>query len=139
MLFRSAVTFNCTFNNRHVGEAAQFLGREKTLEVSPRLCRTFAAEWKPEFKARQAEANRMAAQLSLDPADFPVPPEYSMKPGELEVTSHWQDFIDCVRSRALPRCHVDRAFEEAVAVFLSVEAYKRNTKVRWDPNTEEIV
>lgn len=54
-------------------------------------------------------------------------------------SSHWQDFIDCVRSRAMPRCGVDRAFEEAATIFLSVEAYKRNAKVRWDAASETIV
>ena len=59
--------------------------------------------------------------------------------GELKVTSHMQNFIDCIRSRELPRCHVDRAFEEAVALIMSVEAYRRETKVKWDPVKEEIV
>lgn len=133
------VTFQCTFNNRHYGEVEQFLGREMTMEVAPPFCRTFAAEWKPEFGERQQEAARIAQQVGLNPEDFPVPPIYSMKKDELEVTSHWQNFIDCVRTRAVPRCDVYRAFEEAVAVFMSVEAYKRETKVRWDPEKEEIV
>jgi hypothetical protein len=50
-----------------------------------------------------------------------------------------QNFLDCVRSRELPRCHVDRAFEEAVALLMSLEAFRRDTKVRWDPVREEIV
>ncbi len=133
------VTFQCTFSNRHYGEVEQFLGREMTLEVSPRFCRTFAAEWKPEFAEREREAARMAERAGLNPADFPVPPVYSMKKGELEVSSHWQNFIDCVRTRAVPRCDVYRAFEEAVAVLMSVEAYKREAKVRWDAEKEEIV
>lgn len=54
-------------------------------------------------------------------------------------TSHMADFIDCVHTRTLPRCHVDRAFEEAVAMLMSVEAFKRNRKVRWDPIKDTIV
>jgi hypothetical protein len=50
-----------------------------------------------------------------------------------------QDFVDCIRTRELPRCHVDRAFEEAVALLMSLEANRRDTKVRWDPVKEEIV
>ena len=50
-----------------------------------------------------------------------------------------QNFVDCVRSRELPRCHVDRAFEEAVTLLMSLEAYRRDAKVRWDPVKEEIV
>jgi len=49
-----SVSFECTFHNRHYGEVEQFLGRDKTLEVSPRFCRTFEAEWKPEYKDRAA-------------------------------------------------------------------------------------
>jgi hypothetical protein len=40
--------------------------------------------------------------------------------------------------RALPD-HVDRAFEEAAALLMSVEAYRQERKVRWDPVKEEIV
>ena len=133
------VTFNATFNNTHYGEVEQYLGRDMTLEVSPRFCRTFAPEWKPEYKERLQQAAAMAKQVGMDPRDFPVPPVYSMGRDELQVSSHWQNFIDCVRSRAMPRCDVYQAFEEAIAVFLSVEAYKREAKVRWDPETEEIV
>jgi hypothetical protein len=50
-----------------------------------------------------------------------------------------KNFVDCVRSRELPRCHIGRAFEEAVAIMMSVEAYRREKKVRWDPTTETIV
>lgn len=75
----------------------------------------------------------MAAQ------DTVVPPDYSMKRDEVQVSSHMADFIDCARTRGLPRCHVDRAFEEAVALLMSVEAYKRERKVRWDPAKEAIV
>ena len=77
--------------------------------------------------------------MGIAPGDFPVPPVYSMKEDEVQVSSHWQNFIDCVRSRAMPRCGVYRAFEEAATVFMSMEAYKRETKVRWDPEKEEIV
>jgi len=133
------VTFNCTFSNTHYGEVEQFLGREMTMEVSPRFCRTFAPEWKPAFKQLRQKANAMARQVGIAPQDFPVPPVYSMKEGELKVTSHWQNFIDCVRSRAMPRCGVYRAFQEAATVLMSIAAYKRGAKVRWDPQAEEII
>jgi predicted dehydrogenase len=134
-----SVSFACTFHNRHYGEVEQFLGRDKTLEVSPRFCRTYDAEWKPEYKDRAAQHAKALAALGYEPQDAPPIPDYTMKRDELQVSSHWQDFIDCVRSRATPRCSVDRAFEEAATIFLSVEAYKRNAKVRWDAATETIV
>jgi predicted dehydrogenase len=134
-----AVTFACSFHNRHVGEVAQYLGREMTLEVSPEFCRTYSVEWKADYPNKEADAREKAAKLGLQPADSVVPPDYSMKENELQVTSHMQDFLDCVRSRELPRCHVDRAFEEAVAILMSVEAFKQERKVRWDPIKEAIV
>jgi predicted dehydrogenase len=134
-----SVSFECTFHNRHYGEVEQFLGRDKTLEVSPQFCRTYEAEWKPDFKDRAAKHAKELIALGYEPQDLPPVPGYSMKRDELQVSSHWQDFIDCVRSRATPRCSVDRAFEEAATIFLSVEAYKRNAKVRWDAATETIV
>jgi predicted dehydrogenase len=134
-----AITFGCSFHNRHVGEVSQILGREKTLEVSPVFCRTYGAEWKPEHKERLAKARKLAEQTGIQFQDFPVPADYSFKKGELEVTNHLQDFLDCIRTGQRPRCDVDRAFEEAAAVMMSVEAYRRERKVRWDPVKEEVV
>jgi predicted dehydrogenase len=134
-----AVTFNCTFHNRHVGEVEQYLGREMTLEVSPVFCRTYGAEWKPEFREKAAKARKAAMAAGIAPQDAAVPPDYSFKRGELEVTGHMQDFFECVRSRQRPRCDVDRAFEEAVAVVMSVEAYRQGRRVRWDPVNEAVV
>ena len=133
------VSFHSTFHSRHYAEVEQFLGRDMTMEVSPQACRTYQAEWKPEYKEVAAKRAQALIEMGFEPQDLPRVPDYSMKRGELQVSSHWQDFIDCVRSRAVPRCSVDRAFEEAVAVFMSVEAYKRNTKVRWDAAKELIV
>jgi len=134
-----SVSFMCTFNNRHYGEVEQYLGRDKTLEVAPHFCRTFPAEWKPGAK-EYVEKNAAALEaMGYAPGDAPQIPDYSMKKDDLQVSSHWQNFIDCVRSREMPRCGVDRAFEEAATIFLSVEAYKRSAKVRWDAASETIV
>jgi len=115
------------------------MGRDGTLEVAPGFCRSYAAEWKPAYKDRLREHAQELAAIGYQPREAAPLADYSFKPGELEISSHWQDFIDCVRSRATPRCGVDRAFEEAVTIFLSVESYKRNAKVRWDPYAEAIV
>jgi predicted dehydrogenase len=133
------VHFNCTFHNVHVGEMAQYLGRDLTLEVSPDSCRTYTPEWKPEHREKSARARQAAVQAGLNPADGVVLPEYSYKPGESEVTGHMQDFLECVRSRSVPRCGIDRAFEEAVAIVMSVESFRQERKVRWDSAREVIV
>ena len=141
-----AVSFACSFHNRHVGELIQFLGRDLTLECSSEFCRTYTPDWKPGGHERLmaardlAEHTRKAAkELGVVAPPTTVAPDYSYREGEMQVSSHMQNFLDCVRSRELPRCHVDRAFEEAVALLMSLEAYRRDTKVRWDPVKEEIV
>ncbi|MCL5743261.1 MAG: hypothetical protein M1541_04915, partial [Acidobacteria bacterium] len=127
------ITFNCNFMNDHVGEVAQYLGRDGTIEVSPVFCRYYGAEWKPENAQKLRNWRKAHGRSSMPP------PDYEMKPGEVEVTTHWQNLIDSVRSRQRPRCHEDRAFEEAATIFMSVESYKRGQKVKWDPAKEEIV
>jgi hypothetical protein len=100
-----------------------------TLEVAPRYCNTFTAEWKPEYAAKLKQA-----------AGGVVRPEFSMTERSYPSgADHMKNFIDCVRSGELPRCHIGRAFEEAVAIMMSVESYRREKKVRWDSATETIV
>jgi len=133
------LSFACNFHNSHVGEITQLLGREMTVEVNHTVCRTYSAEWKPEYDEKARRARATAWQLGLNPQDAIVPPDYSFRPDEIQVTSHMQDFLDCTRSRGVPRCGVDRAFEEAAAILMSVEAFRQGRKVRWDPIREEIV
>jgi predicted dehydrogenase len=141
-----AVTFACSFHNRHVGELIQFLGRDLTMECASEMCRTYTPDWKPGGFERMMQARALAEktreaakEMGIEAPPTAVAPDYTFHEGELVVTSHMQNFIDCVRSRELPRCHVDRAFEEAVTLIMSVEAFRRETKVRWDPVNEWIV
>lgn len=115
-----AVEFNCAFRGRRTGTNTIFLGREATLEVHSPWCRVHGAEWEAEGKGR-------------------AEPEYEMKRGEMEATSHMRNFIDCMRSREETRCGVQRAWEEAATVMMSVESFRRERKVKWDAAREEIV
>jgi predicted dehydrogenase len=134
-----AMTFGSIFSNRHIGETVQYLGREKTLEVSPEFCRTYIAEWTDEYLSKKRPwQRRLAEKIGILPQDAPEVPDYSLKRGELQVKGHMQDFVDSVRSRELPRCHVDRAFEEMAAVMMAVESYRKQRKVRWNAEKEQI-
>jgi predicted dehydrogenase len=138
----TAMSFECVFHNRHRGELAQYLGREKTLEVSPRFLRVYEGEWKPSWKERGAEARKRAQsmpELGLSPDELAAPESVYPASNEWQGGGHMGNFIDCVRSRQMPNCGVDRAFEEAATIALSVEAYRQERKVRWDPAKEEIV
>ena len=132
-------SFACNFQNSHVGEVTQLLGRDMTLEVSPSFCRTYSAEWKPEHQAKAVQARETAWQLGLQPQDAVVPPDYSYSGGRDAHALHVLDFLNSMRTRAVPRCGVDRAFEEAAAILMSVEAFKQGRKVHWDAVKEEIV
>jgi predicted dehydrogenase len=133
------VTFACSFHNSHHGTCTYLFGREATIEVSSDFCRVFAAEWKPEYAAKATRARREAVAQGRGPHDIVIPPDYSLKPGELKVTSHMQDFIDCIRTGAKTRCDIDRGFEEAVTVVMAVESFRKERKVRWDAVKEEFV
>ncbi|MBI1898005.1 MAG: Gfo/Idh/MocA family oxidoreductase [Acidobacteria bacterium] len=133
-----SVTFGCTFHNRHHGTTTLFFGRDATLEVHGDRCRVYGAEWKPEYRQKLAAARKAAEPLGLVAEEL-VTPDYAMKRGELEVTSHMRNFIDCIRSGETPRCGLDRAWEEAVTVVMSVESHFRQQRVKWDPVNEQIV
>lgn len=133
------VTFACTFHNRHTGTNTYIMGRDATIEVHTDWCRVYGAEWKREGAVKLSAARKAATAAGQDPNLAVVAPDYSMKRGELEVSSHMRNFIDCVRSGQTPRCGMDRAFEEAVTIVMSVESYFKERKVKWDPMSEQIV
>ncbi|MGB9604166.1 MAG: hypothetical protein ACPMAG_15380, partial [Limisphaerales bacterium] len=53
--------------------------------------------------------------------------------------NHMEDWINCIRTGGTPKCNVDEAFIEAATSLMSLEAQRRQRKVRWDPIKEEIV
>ena len=132
-------TFACTFHNRHHGTNTYIFGRDATIEVASEHCRLYDAEWKPDYPKKLAEARKKYEAAGLDPRIAIPDPEYTFKRGDLEVTSHQRDWIDCIRSGQVPRCGVDRAFEEGVTIVMSVESYFKERKVKWDPVNEQIV
>ena len=138
----TAMTFECVFHNKHRGELAQYFGRDKTLEVSPHVLRLYDAEWKPGYSDRAAEAKKRAAanpDLGLAAEELAAPEWISPATNDWSGNGHMENFIDCMRTRKTPNCGVDRAFEEAVTIAMSVEAYRKERKVRWDTVKEEIV
>lgn len=135
------VGFACTFHNRHHGTNTYIFGRDATIEVASNYCRLYGAEWKPDYRDKLTAARRKAEQAGIDPtlAEALVQPDYSWKKGEFELTTHQRDWIDCIRSGQTPRCGMDRAFEEAVTIVMSVESYFKERKVKWDPVNEQVV
>jgi hypothetical protein len=60
--------------------------------------------------------------------------------GYKEMTGlHMQNFFDCVRSRKEPICPFELGFRTSIACQMAVASYRRQSTVRWDPATEEII
>ncbi len=53
--------------------------------------------------------------------------------------NHLVDFFNCVRSRGMPKCGPDEAFIETATFLMSVESFRCQRMVRWDPVGEAIV
>ncbi len=140
-----AVLFACTFHNRHQGTNTYILGRDGSVEVEAAWCRQYEAEWKPESAERLKQAREQYRAAGLDPSIATAAPIYAMQRNEIEQVnadanrSHMRNWIECVRSRQTPRCGIDRAWEEAVTIVMSVDSYRKERKVKWDPANEEIV
>jgi len=135
------VTYNCEFNNAHFGGGAQYCGKDGTLDHVHGL-KVYAEDVSDrymDFYAKLRDKWGLKADESF--GDKEIPPVYEESDDEdyLAVSGHMQNFIDGIRFGTPTRCNIDAAFEEAVTIIMSVEAYKREKKVIWDPVKEEIV
>lgn len=55
-----------------------------------------------------------------------------------ESKNHYQEFLDCIRTRELPSCHIGYHYKLDVAVTLSLLSLKLGRSVAFDPETETI-
>ena len=95
------------------------------------------------------EASLRFDGIAHDVTSFTVTPERHNERADLpkgyargktpNQPNHLQDFFNCVRSRGTPKCGADEAFVETATYLLSVESYRQQRMVRWDPVKELIV
>lgn len=80
-------------------------------------------------------------EVAHRPAVYPqAEPKFFFKAGkEHHKPDHLLDFLNCVRTRQQPQCNEDEAFIETAVLLLSMEAWRRQRQVRWDPDQEEII
>ena len=52
---------------------------------------------------------------------------------------HVDNFLDCVRSRQQPNCHVDIGYKVSVACDLSVRSYRNGKVYYFDAGREEVI
>jgi len=66
---------------------------------------------------------------------------YTMQNGKLSDTTflHIKEWVDCIRSKSLPSCNIDQAFQEAITAHMSVKAFKENRAVTWDAEKEKVI
>ncbi|MCA9450042.1 MAG: hypothetical protein KC931_23170, partial [Candidatus Omnitrophica bacterium] len=55
-----------------------------------------------------------------------------------ESPGHYREWLDCIRSREQPSCHIGYHYKIDVAINLSLIALKLGRSVRFDPETETI-
>jgi len=56
-----------------------------------------------------------------------------------KVTSHMENFLDCVRTREKPRAGIQAGFSHAVAGVMASEALRLGRRVRFDPQRLELI
>ncbi|KPL09227.1 hypothetical protein AMJ85_07005 [candidate division BRC1 bacterium SM23_51] len=128
------VTFVSSMNTREPGVFPEFRGKDAWLlfDSIAQSVTTFDVCVEPDtakYNARieKGEIDPNKPFMTFDPSKTPEQP------------SHQEDFFNCVRSREKPKCNEDEAFIEAVTAIMSVEAFKKERKVRWDRQKQEIV
>ena len=90
--------------------------------------------------------------LFLDRSGFEVFPEYDREGNEYTARmpslrvggseqhqAHVRNFLDCVRSRALPNSDIETGHKATVAPHLGNIAFRTGQKVEWDPVAERLV
>lgn len=56
-----------------------------------------------------------------------------------KVTSHMEDFLECVRTRGTPRADIQAGFSHAVAGVMASEALRTGRRIRFDPERLELI
>jgi predicted dehydrogenase len=52
---------------------------------------------------------------------------------------HLAEWLNCIRSKRMTSCNIDRGFEVSIAAHMATRSYREGRKVRWDFDKETIV
>jgi len=121
------VNYEGNMNSRR-SQSPEYIGR------NGRLIYNTIGQSASEFEIFKDTAAHVPAALGRpDPEFYYRPRREDRKP------DHMHDFLNCVRTREKPQCDEDEAFIEVATLMMSVEAWRQQRLVRWDPTTETIV
>jgi predicted dehydrogenase len=113
------LTFTSMFGNSHYGEGHDFAFGTKGTLIHDQSDRVTVIP-----------QGRKAATAAATPTGE----------GYKEMTElHMQNFFDCMRSRKEPICPFELGFRTAAACQMAIASYRRQTTVRWDADTDDIV
>jgi predicted dehydrogenase len=111
-------TFTSMFGNNYYGEGYDYLFGTKATLIHTEADRVHVV---PQGRRR---------------AERPAPGD---EPFRDPTGQHMQNFFDCVRNRKEPACPFELGFRTSIACQMAIASYRRQTQVRWDAETEEIV
>ncbi|MBN2355478.1 Gfo/Idh/MocA family oxidoreductase [candidate division KSB1 bacterium] len=66
---------------------------------------------------------------------------YTYQDGKkIDVTYlHVKEWLDCIRTAAIPSCDIDHAFEDAITCLMATKSYQEGRKVEWDETRQRVV
>jgi predicted dehydrogenase len=111
-------TWSSMFSNNYYGEGQDYLFGSKGTIVHTEADEVL---YLPQGK-KNAESGAKAGREYLD-----------------MTGRNMQNFFDSVRSRKQPNVPFELGFRSSIAVQMAITSYRRQTTVKWDPNTEEII
>jgi predicted dehydrogenase len=112
-------TFTSTFGNNYYGEGHDFLFGTKATLIHT-----------------ESDRVQLIPQGRRSAADSAEPDDHGYKEYTVQ---HMQNFFDCVRSRKSPVCPFDLGYRTAITCQMAVASYRRQSTVRWDETTQDIL
>ncbi len=116
------VTFTGSMNTGQTRQPVEICGRDATLRFDGIAHDVTRFEVLPE-----PHNKRQGLPSGFDPDKTPRQPD------------HMLDWVNCIKSREVPRCSTDEAFIETATFLMSLVSYQQGRRVRWDSEREEIV
>jgi len=121
-------------------EHGQFEGRTDFITVTPENFK--AAEFEQKWVASKPEGwtwDAAKRELRIPVVPNRRPGQASLPDGRESRASHWDNFLDCMRSRETPVLHGELAFRAMVPIAMSVESYRLGQTLFFDKDKQKVL